>query len=259
MGDVLGEGTSAEVLAVCIDHNMVAVKIFKREYAENAKFELEHLGKLDHPHLNSLMPPRTQAAAQKLFPGRTVIALELCVPVKRRMQASICMAKWCVQLAEAVRYLHAQSVMHCDVKPENVYVNLESESIQLGDLGLAAKSPILSQYCQSPPYAPPEASTRGQLVTFPADVWSLMVTLLEMVSNVHVFPYEERGEALKNIVSEPIRDKDAFFSRIKAPDCLKDLASIVLRPAEERPCIDEVAAFLTAKLGATGLDTNIFV
>ena len=257
MGDVLGEGTSAEVCSVFINGSMVAVKIFKREYAENARFELEHLGKLVHPHLNGLMPPCTQAAAQKLFPGRTVIALELCVPVKHHMRASMCMAKWCVQLAEAVRYLHAQSVMHCDVKPENVYVNLES--IQLGDLGLASKSPILSQYCQSPPYAPPEASTRGQLVTFPADVWSLMVTLLEMVSNEYVFPYQERGEALKKIVSEPIRDKDAFFSRIKAPGCLKDLASIVLRPAEERPCIDEVAAFLTAKLGATGLDTNIFV
>lgn len=258
-GDMLGEGTSAVVHAAKIDgENWVAVKIFKDKYKDTAQFEIAVLRKLEHPHLSALLPSPVQDSAQKLYPGSVVIALELCEPVKRHMKISRCLGRWIVELASAVEHMHSRGVMHNDLKPENVFIATD-ECLKLGDLGLAGDSPSLSQSCQSSPYAPPEASVCGRLVSYPADAWAFVVTAIEMTSNTYVFPNCERGSELEYIVSEPIRAPGAFFGRIAAPNCLKEIASLVFRPEHERPSMAEVAAFLSAKLGALGLDRNVFV
>lgn len=42
--------------------------------------------------------------------------------------------RWIEQIAEALQYIHSKGVIHCDLKPSNIFVT-SSESIRVGDLG----------------------------------------------------------------------------------------------------------------------------
>jgi NIMA (never in mitosis gene a)-related kinase len=43
---------------------------------------------------------------------------------------------WCAELGSAVNALHAEGIMHRDLKPDNVFI-ANDRSLRLGDLGLA--------------------------------------------------------------------------------------------------------------------------
>lgn len=42
--------------------------------------------------------------------------------------------RWIYQMAEALHYIHSKGVIHCDLKPSNIFVT-NSETIRVGDLG----------------------------------------------------------------------------------------------------------------------------
>jgi wee1-like protein kinase len=46
----------------------------------------------------------------------------------------------CYQMAAALRHLHQHGMVHLDVKPDNIYMSLDSGSYKLGDFGLVTKS-----------------------------------------------------------------------------------------------------------------------
>lgn len=106
------------------------------------------------------------------------------------------------QLLAALAFIHAQGIVHRDVKAENVLqlegsgtVPLEHASFKLGDFGLAARvgeDEMLLEQVGSPSTSAPEL-VRGRPYAKPADVWSAGATLFTAVAARR--PYEAASYA----------------------------------------------------------------
>ena len=97
------------------------------------------------------------------------------------------------ELHSALRHLHARSVLHRDVKLENVLCDtrVRPPSVKLCDLGHAMSCHSMEtdrHFYGTPGYAAPEV-IRGPLWTFAADVWAMGVVMYALLCNA--LPFEE--------------------------------------------------------------------
>lgn len=98
-----------------------------------------------------------------------------------------------VDLADGLQYVHKAGVVHCDIKPENVFINVAAEGgagvAKLMDFGgiVNLDEPRREALLYTPRYAAPEQS-RGEPVSDRTDVFSFGVMLFEMVAGATPFP-----------------------------------------------------------------------
>ena len=103
-----------------------------------------------------------------------------------------CAKRYVAQAASALSYIHARNILHLDIKPANIMVRAEDDSIVLIDFGLAKhydaetgnQTTTLLAAC-SPGYAPFEQGLMGGGIKMfcPAtDIYALGATLYTMVT-----------------------------------------------------------------------------
>jgi serine/threonine protein kinase len=97
------------------------------------------------------------------------------------------------ETAAAIRYLHEKSMVHRDVKTENILLTaVENPHAKLADFGLARLSPsgvggsidTANGGACTPAYAAPEQKTAGGRVTSKADIFSFGKVVHEVLTNV---------------------------------------------------------------------------
>ncbi|XP_019178309.1 PREDICTED: mitogen-activated protein kinase kinase kinase YODA-like [Ipomoea nil] len=101
-------------------------------------------------------------------------------------------------LVEALRYIHAKGIVHCDVKGQNVLVGPAAGLAKLADFGTAVE---IGSGRRPDKAAPPRGSPlwmapeviRGEYQGPESDVWSLGCTVIEMITGK--WPWEDRGAA----------------------------------------------------------------
>ncbi|XP_050371582.1 mitogen-activated protein kinase kinase kinase 18-like [Argentina anserina] len=92
------------------------------------------------------------------------------------------------QILLGMEYLHANGIVHCDIKGRNILMT--DEGAKLADFGCARRvNGDHGSYTISgtPLYLAPEAA-RGEQQGFPADVWALGCTIIEMATGQAPWP-----------------------------------------------------------------------
>lgn len=180
----------------------VAVKIVRREYLHDAEAiqsfidEAQALAELRGPSVAQVLDAGLQDGmpfiVMELLRGRDlrVVAHESGpMPVEKAVQLVR-------QAGLAAAEAHARGIVHCDLKPENLFLAKGphgSEQIKVIDFGIctrtgggAAQDDSLSDK-GSPEYMAPEQLETGRTVDERADVWALGVVLYELVTGVRPF------------------------------------------------------------------------
>ena len=91
-------------------------------------------------------------------------------------------ANYTSQLASALEYCHAQRVIHCDVKPENLLITMKGK-LKLSDFGLSVRvaSRSRNSSCGTPDYMAPEIQADTWV---PSSIRSVSTTSLVTFSSV---------------------------------------------------------------------------
>jgi serine/threonine protein kinase len=136
-------------------------------------------------------------------------------------------------VADALAYVHAQGIVHKDMKPENVLINGRSE-VRLIDFSLAqTKWDRLLQFGKrvegTPLYMAPE-QIRGERCDARTDMYSFGVMMYEMMAKRPLFMADSTDKMLQRHLNEaPIP-----LSAIQ-PTVSRELDSFVLRLLAKRP------------------------
>jgi WD40 repeat protein len=141
-------------------------------------------------------------------------------------------AKVGVQVADALEYAHRQGIQHRDIKPSNLLLDTTG-TVWVTDFGLAKADDQQDlthpgDFCGTLRYLPPEAfegraDARG-------DVYSLGLTLYELLSFRPAFDEQERNRLIKQVTTaEPPR-----LDRLNR-EVPRDLVTIVHKAIERDP------------------------
>ncbi len=140
---------------------------------------------VSHAHVVSVLAMHLKTAPPWLvmpYLGSTNLATRLDQPSTWSLRQSVWVAR---QTAEGLAALHTAGWLHGDVKPENIMVGPEGHATlidlgfarRLGTRECAAGSPLLG----TPSFAAPERLDESSPVTAAADIYSLGVTLRQML------------------------------------------------------------------------------
>ncbi|MCW5661007.1 MAG: serine/threonine protein kinase [Burkholderiaceae bacterium] len=157
------------------------------------------------------------------------------------------------RVASALAHAHLQGVVHRDVKPANVLVDWATDTVKLGDFGLAR----MGEHTQtrsgvtlgSPDYMAPEQLAGGE-VGPAADVYGVGATLYELLSGQRPHQADNLGALLRAVATEPALD----LAQLR-PDLDGVLSAVVMEALAKSPAARpaDADALATRLLACAGI------
>lgn len=165
---------------------------------------------------------------------------------------------WCLNVCEALAEAHGNGLVHCDIKPSNLFL-VQTPSgeqiVRLTDFGLAKQLTDELDPCShpgelagTPAYMSPERLRLGR-ATVASDVWSLGIVLFEMLTGKRPFSGRNPREIAAAIALEPAPNATSVMPEL--PGVVDVIIGRCLRkrPEERYPSVRDLAGALELALG----------
>jgi tRNA A-37 threonylcarbamoyl transferase component Bud32 len=252
----------------------VAVKLMHREIAadsdhlERFRREARAVAQLSHPYIVNVIDAGEDA-------GRPYIVFEyvqgetLKNRIRRLGRLPVAEAvAYAVEIARALGYAHQRNIVHRDVKPQNVLIDVEG-SAKVTDFGIArtldqegltADGRVLG----TTDYVSPEQAL-GHKVTGQSDLYSLGIVLFEMLTGEVPFKGENQVAVAMKHVRDTLPDVQTLRPEVSSAlaavlerATAKDLHQRYADDLELIADLEDVLAIETARAGgATGEATAV--
>ena len=233
-----GMGTVYEGYQTSLNRK-VAIKILSTrlitDEAHRKSFEAEAkiIAKLHHPNIVKVLhagsSPHCCYYVMEMINGK---------PLNKRSFTDIRqIALIGLKLARAIAYAHSCGILHRDIKPTNILIDINNE-VHIGDFGLAyfmdthahesdssKATEKIEERSGTLRYMSPERITKG-VNSFVNDQYALGITLYELITKKPVIEAESRKELIKAISHTPL-------PQLKCKD--SDLAAIINKSISFNP------------------------
>jgi len=240
---LLGKGATGTVYLArdTFSGREVALKVIEQEVFRNPEFgtmyraqflnEASLAGKLKHPHIVTIYDAVVQEdsghIAMELLTGGDLsrhVTPETLLPIADVLQIGF---KCC----GALDYAFREGIVHRDIKPANLMIAQGTE-VKIADFGAALLRQTQSSQTSamgSPYYMSPE-QIEGRKLTLHSDMYSLGVSLYELLTGSRPFT----GDTMEELIGRILRDDPAPPSSVRA-DLPKDIDRIILQAIGKRP------------------------
>jgi len=255
----LGELFAIKLLRPAPRADGKAIERFLREARAAARLKTEHVarvhdvGRLDGGAPYMVMEHLDGNDLKAVVRARGPLPIE---------EALTCVLQACEAIAEA----HSSGIVHRDLKPANLFLCRRPNgdaSLKVLDFGISKHTgpddvelTRTGAILGSPSYMSPEQMTLARSADARSDVWSVGVTLYELVTGQLPF----QGETITEIITRVLHEEPPA-PRIHRPELSADLDTAILRCLRKRPDerfqgIRELAAALREAGAKTGADTR---
>ncbi|QRZ60948.1 serine/threonine-protein kinase [Rothia sp. ZJ932] len=236
LGSLIARGGMAEVYhgVDLWSNNPVAVKVllpqFTNDVSVQQKFfrEERSLRQVRHGAVVSVIDSGTDrwAGSELMFlvleyvHGCTLHQLLRVRPVLSVAEALEVM----LPIVEGLSEVHALSLIHRDIKPGNVLMSSETESVKIADFGLTRRTDQswTGSLMGTPPYVAPEIVSSQGTVSARSDIFALGIMLYRMLSGRLPFGGMDDQQVLYNNVHTELPEITRY-----APDLPRDIVGII--------------------------------
>ena len=181
-------------------NRLVAVKILKEEFADDAEFrrrfrtESHAVAMLSHPNIVSVYDVSRSGSIEyivmELIEG---ITLKQYINRKGVLNWKESL-HFVTQIAKALQHAHSRGIIHRDIKPHNIMI-LKDGSVKVADFGIArllsTQNTLTQEALGSVHYISPEQA-KGGPVDARTDIYSLGVALRGRLRGFHRDPAHQR-------------------------------------------------------------------
>ncbi|XP_006749645.2 serine/threonine-protein kinase PAK 6 [Leptonychotes weddellii] len=240
----IGEGSTGIVCLAREKHSGRQVAVKMMDLRKQQRRELlfnEVVIMRDYQHLNVVEMYKSYLVGEELWvlmeflQGGALTDIVSQVRLNEEQIATVCEA-----VLQALAYLHAQGVIHRDIKSDSILLTLDGR-VKLSDFGFCAQIskdvPKRKSLVGTPYWMAPEVISRSLYAT-EVDIWSLGIMVIEMVDGEPPYFSDSPVQAMKRLRdSPPPRLKNSH----KVSPVLQDfLERMLVREPQERATAQEL-------------------